>query len=170
MLSLAHLLPLLHPCAIYIDLLVQEPKRSKVPSHMPAFKANLFPLLRPCAIRFPESKAQASMLSVAHLLPLLSPCLKTPQTPSHMLSMAHCFPWRAPLPFRFSVSKSPKVLSHMRSVAHLLFAFRSAHVPLKFSGPKPIFESKTREHRVFSNMFFQPFLFKSFSCKQERPI
>ena len=74
MLSLAHLLPLLHPCAIYIDLLVQEPKRSKVPSHMPAFKANLFPLLRPCAIRFPESKAQESMLSVAHLLPLLSPC------------------------------------------------------------------------------------------------
>ena len=26
MLSLAHLLPLLHPCAIYIDLLVQEAK------------------------------------------------------------------------------------------------------------------------------------------------
>ena len=105
------------------------------------------------------------MLSVAHF----SPCwthVYAFTVPSFSLVAPCC----THVSFRFSVSKNRKVLSHMRSVAHLLFAFRSAHVPLKFSGPKPIFESKTREHRVFSNMFFQPFLFKSFSCKQERPI
>ena len=129
---------------------------------------SVFPLLHPCAIRFPGSKTQKSSLTCFQW-PIFSPCwthVYAFTVPSFSLVAPCC----THVSFRFSVFKNRKVLSHMRSVAHLLFAFRSAHVPLKFSGPKPIFESKTREHRVFSNMFFQPFLFKSFSCKQERPI